>query len=85
MAWEDSKGRYVRGENYRLGKWVVGGWHHDATLPRGASDTYAVTCALPGIRAELGHRETAEAARALLEAAVQQWVAGLTADVTPSK
>lgn len=80
MAWEQSKGRYVSGENYRLGKWVVGGWHHDATLPRGSTAIYAVTCAMPGIRTESGHRDTKEGARALLEAAVKQWFAGLPAD-----
>lgn len=85
MAWEDSKGRYVSGENYRLGKWVVGGWHYDAMLPREATATFAVTCTLPGIRTELGHRETREAARRLLETAVEQWLAGLPADALQVK
>jgi len=81
MVWEKGTGRYVRGENYRLGKWLVGSWSDDTTLPNEAGARYSVTCFLPGIRSELGNCENKEAARALLETAVKKWLAGLPADI----
>lgn len=80
MAWEKCSGKYVSGENFRLGKWVVGGWHRDTTLPRGFAYNYAVTCSLPGMRSTLGHRHSPDSARELLETAVRQWLSGLPSD-----
>lgn len=85
MAWEKNNARYVCGENLRLGKWIIGGWHHEA--PRkgeGEGEAcYAVVCHLPGIRSHLGHRDSQEAAKTLLETAVKHWLAGLSAERSP--
>jgi hypothetical protein len=78
MAWEVNSAKFVVGEKYRLGKWLVGGYHRDGTLPAGDVNRYAVTCLLPGIRSDLGHHATVEEAKAYLETVVRNWLAGAT-------
>lgn len=76
MAWEPSKSEYTTGEKYRLGKWLIGGYHYGSAQPRGEKPFYTVTCSLPGIKSEVGRCETQEAARALFEKAVKHWLDG---------
>ncbi|WP_241032651.1 MULTISPECIES: hypothetical protein [Pseudomonas] len=74
MVWEPANTRHTGGESLRLGKYIVGEWQTDATLPKGAKSTHAVTCRLPGVRPALGHCETSANARALLEKVVKSWI-----------
>lgn len=74
LAWEPALTRHTGGEILRLGKYPVGDWQVDATLTNGAKANYAVSCRLPGVRAEVGHCESSDKARALLEKVVKSWV-----------
>lgn len=80
LVWEPSKHRQSSGETLRMGRYPVGEWQLDAELRKGARASFAVTCRLPGVRADLGHCETSDKARSLLEKVVTGWVnsAGLT-------
>lgn len=80
LTWEPSKHRHSNGETLRLGRYPVGEWQLDAELRKGARASFAVTCRLPGVRPDLGHCETSDKARSLLEKVVMGWVnsAGLT-------
>lgn len=74
LIWEPARTRHTEGESLRLGKYIVGEWQQDATLPKGTKATYAVICKLPGLKPDLGHCENSRNARALLEKVVKSWI-----------
>jgi hypothetical protein len=74
VKWEASKEANTNGEDLLLGKYAVGGYRYDGALPKGSDGPfYRVTCKLPGIKSFLGHAETTQAARDMLEQAVRHW------------
>jgi hypothetical protein len=82
MGWEKTSSKRVPSEQYRLGKWIVGRWELDTTASCGSGETYAAYCDLPGIKASLGLKATADDAKALVEKAVQHWLEGLAKDTS---
>jgi len=74
MSWEKIPRKHSYGEQYRLGKWIVGQWDLDSTRSHSEKARYAVECYLPGLRRLVGHRETVEEAKDLLEKAVVHWI-----------
>lgn len=81
LTWEQPTYRYGSGQRAKLGKWIVGGYHWNATRAKGDKENlYSVTCNLPGIKDTSGTVNTEEEAKALIERTVAHWVkeAGLT-------
>lgn len=76
MSWKKSKGTYVNGEDYYLGRFKVGGWHYDGLRDKDATDRHLVSCSLPGLRKTLGWHRSPEDARKFLEKAVKAWIEG---------
>lgn len=74
LTWEPSKHRQSNGETLRMGRYPVGEWKQEQELRKGAKASFAVTCRLPGVRSDLGHCETSDKARSLLEKVVTGWV-----------
>ena len=81
MKWKTDEQQYAIGSILYAGKWPVGGAHYDGARNRHDPKKYKATCALPGIKRELGYFETDEEARAVAESAVNYWMVGLPANV----
>jgi hypothetical protein len=71
-TWERQTGKYQQGENYRIGKVVVGSAFYSSTS---RTDTlkYAVRLDLPGIKSPDDRYADIEPAKARLERAVATW------------
>jgi hypothetical protein len=70
--WERQTHRHSCGENYRVGKIIVGSAYYSSTT-RGDPLKYAVTIDLPGIKNPDDRYADIEPAKARLERAVAVW------------
>lgn len=70
--WERQAHKYSDGENYRVGKIVVGSAFYSSTT-RGDPAKYAVQIELPGIRQPTDWYVNIEDAKARVERAVATW------------
>lgn len=70
--WERQTHKYSDGENYRIGKIVVGSAFYSSTT-RGDPAKYAVQIDLPGIRQPTDRYVNVEDAKARVERAVAVW------------
>ena len=75
-VWEKQTGKYQFGENYRVGKVVVGSAFYASTT-QGDPLKYAVKIELPGIRQPTDRYTNLEDAKARLERAVNAWFSWL--------
>ncbi|MFU0504164.1 hypothetical protein [Pseudaminobacter sp. NGMCC 1.201702] len=71
--WEKQTGQYQNGENYRVGRVIVGAAFYSGLVPRGDPKKYGCTCLLPGIKQAPEHYETIDEAKARLERLVSAW------------
>lgn len=73
--WEMQTGRHESGENYRIGKIVVGSAGYNGTRSKGDPLTHRAYLLLPGITMKDGTDRfpNMEEAKARLEAAVATW------------
>lgn len=76
MKWEITKERFSSGETLFCGKWKVGGFHYDA-IEAHPGGRWIATCNLPGIKPNLGHFATQEAAKNKTESVVRYWIENL--------
>jgi hypothetical protein len=67
--------KYMSGFNLFAGHWNVGGVHYDSTISKGATNRYAVTSKLPGLKGHLGNFETQEEGKLRAEQATKHWFA----------
>ena len=71
--WEKQTGKYAFGEDYRVGRVVVGSASHSATVSKGDPNKYDCCCLLPGIRQPANRYATLDDAKARLERMVNTW------------
>lgn len=86
-VWERQTGKYASGEDYRIGKVVVGSAGFSGTVSKGDPLRYVASVALPGISMKTGtnHFASIEEAKARTEAAVATWFKWLAADAAKEK
>lgn len=71
--WERRTGKYQTGENYRVGKIIVGYAAYYDFRSKGDPITYVCHCDLPGIKQAETKYATIEEAKARLERMVRAW------------
>lgn len=74
--WEKQTGKYQMGENYRVGKVIVGTASYESGS-RGDPAKYKCHCLLPGIRQADSKYTNLEDAKARLERMVGAWFSWL--------
>lgn len=75
--WEVQTGKYQSGENYRIGKIVVGSAFYSGNTSKGDPLKYAVSIKLPGIKNPEERYPTMDEAKTRLERAVSVWFSWL--------
>lgn len=71
--WERQTGAYQFGENYRIGKVIVGCAFYDGSASRNDPAKYAIELYLPSIKRPSDTYTNIEDAKARLERAVATW------------
>lgn len=71
--WEKQTAKYASGENYRVGKVVVGSAGYSATVSKSEPNKYECHCLLPGIKQAGEKYATLDEAKARLERMVSTW------------
>ena len=75
VTWVEDEAGYGYGKMCKVGKWVVGGYHHNSLRSRDDPKVYQATCRLPGVKNNLGDFETENAAKNRVDNAVRYWFA----------
>lgn len=76
IRWEKRTGQYASGEALYLGRWNVGGYHWDSCRTKDDERTWRATCALPGMKDNLGSFVSEGEAKEVVEKAVKHWLSG---------
>lgn len=77
IIWKQNKAQYCCGEIAFVGKWRVGTAAYDSCRGRNEPNKYEAICILPGIKRDLGHFETEQQAKQVVEEAINHWFKGL--------
>ena len=81
MIWKKDTRRFASGEILYLGRWAVGTAEYDGCRSKSDPCKWKATCALPGMKAYLGHFDTDTGAKEATEIAVRHWLDGLSSNV----
>ena len=73
LDWREKKQEFASGEDAYLGRWKVGGWFWDDTVPDAGARRYRPTCSLPAKFTFRCYTTGGEAKQAV-EHAVGAWV-----------
>ena len=73
IEWLKQQTRYSDSHVCMLGKWIVGSVYYDGMVTKGDPCVYKATCLLPGIKDILGHYQSREEAKAVVEKSVMHW------------
>ena len=77
LKWKRTQRHYSTARMAMLGRWTVGHVQFDSFAPRDSAKEYRASCALPGVRNDLGRHETEEQAIHKVESVVERWLRGM--------